>query len=143
VRRIGRQRQSGAAGGIGILPIPDARTWPLEIRTWFHNAVGEAGPLDVFIFNHGQVAALYLQDAVTAAAVLDVHIEEWHTERGYPVFVFDPGRIDEVRHHLGLCGYVVRVLEPADGRRPHARRKPAAVVNISSARVKVREEQAQ
>jgi hypothetical protein len=79
----------GDTGSIGMLPIPDRRHWPGEIRTWFRNATGECGPLDIFIFAYGQVGGLYLQDAVTAAAVLEVDASEWHTARGFPVFILE------------------------------------------------------
>jgi hypothetical protein len=121
-----------------MLPIPDPRTWPTEIRTWFRDAAGECGPLDVFIFNHGKIAALYLQDAVTAAAILEVGASEWHTERGYPAYFFDPQRIGEIQHRLGVCGYTVHCLEPAGQQKQPRKRKQAPVVSIACARERKR-----
>lgn len=91
VRRIGARQYASVAANLGVsLPIPDGRAWPEDVRVWFHKATGECGPLDVFIFNHGQVACMYLQDAVTAAAILEVDASEWFTERGYPIFCSIP-----------------------------------------------------
>jgi hypothetical protein len=120
---------------IGALPIPDPRTWPDGIRVWFRDAVGECGPLDVFIFNHRRLAALYLQDAITAAALLDVDAAEWHTERGYPVFCFDPARIGEIQHRLGMCGYAVHIVGMGEQQtQQHPKRKRGSVVSIATAR---------
>ena len=69
VRRVRAERQSGGAGSIGMLPIPDPRTWPDEIRVWFRNAAADCGPADIFIFNYGRLSACYLADAITCAAV--------------------------------------------------------------------------
>ncbi|MGD0669533.1 MAG: hypothetical protein ABSB23_18395 [Bryobacteraceae bacterium] len=135
-RMVPQRRQLGAGGGIAALPIPDPRTWPSEIRTWFRNAVGEWGALDVFVFNYGSVAACYIHDAITVGALLEVTGDEWHIEGGYPAFVFDPVRIGEIQHRLGNAGYDVHVLEPAGQQKPSARRL-ASVVCITS-RVKDR-----
>ncbi len=135
VRRIGSGPRSGAAG-IGMLPIPDPRFWPNEIREWFEGVVGQCGPLDVYVFNHGKIAALYLQDAVTAAALLEVHPSEWHTERGYPAYFFDPARIGEIQHRLGIVGYDVHVLEPFEGRSQTGKSSRARVLSITVARGK-------
>ena len=97
--------------------------------------------MDVFIFKHGQFACLYLQDAITAAAVMDVDISEWHIERGYPVCVFDPGRIGEIQHQLGIVGYEVRVLEPVEQQAQPRKRKRARVLNIAVGRDKAKKAQ--
>ena len=123
-----------------MLPIPDPRTWPAEIKDWFCGAVGEWTPTDVFIFDQGQVASLYLHDAITAAAILEIDVSEWHTERGYPAFFFDPQRIGEIQHRLGLYGYTVHVLEPSQQENQFRKRKRASVVSIASAREKQRAE---
>lgn len=135
VQRIGPTRRADDGGSIGMLPIPDARFWPAEIREWYRNATGECGPLDVFIFSSGQVGSMYLQDAITAAAIMPVDALEWHTERGFPAFIFDGARIGEIQHRLGRCGYTVHILEPA-GRRKQSSRQRRAVVSIASARQK-------
>lgn len=143
VRRIGARQYASVAANLGVsLPIPDGRAWPEDVRVWFHKATGECGPLDVFIFNHGQVACMYLQDAVTAAAILEVDASEWFTERGYPIFCFDPKRIGEIQHRLGIVGYTVHVLEPAEGPKRPSPRKRGKVLNIAVGREKARGEQA-
>ncbi|MGA2266931.1 MAG: hypothetical protein ABSH44_00550 [Bryobacteraceae bacterium] len=102
---------------------------------------GGAGPLDVFLFDHDRVAALYLQDAVTAAAILDIDPSEWHTERGYPAFVFDAARIGEIQRCLDICGYNVNVLEPKGERRQPGSRKRARVLSISIGHQKMQGEE--
>jgi len=134
VHRIGSTRRAEDAGSIGVLPIPDARFWPAEIREWYRNATGDCGPLDVFIFSSGQVGSCMLQDAITAAAVLPVGASEWHTERGFPAFIFDAGRIDEIRHRLDKCGYTVHVLDPTAKQKRPSERRGAPVVSIDFAR---------
>lgn len=125
------RRPARAAAGIGLLPIPDPRTWPAEIRNWYRAATGECGTFDVFIFYYGPFAAMFLHDAVTALGALDVDISEWHAEEGYPVFVFDPERIGEIQRWLGIYGYAVHVLEPTE--KPKAAVQ-AQVISIASAR---------
>ncbi len=134
VRRIGVPQRTGDAAGIGMLPIPDPRTWPTEIRTWYRDAVGECSPLDVFLFNHGQMGAAYLQDAITAAAVLEVDPSEWITERGFPVFMFSLAKIGEVERRLSMCGYTVHVVETAGGQKKRSKQRRAPVVSIACAR---------
>lgn len=135
IQRIGATRRADDGGSIGMLPIPDARFWPAEIREWYRNATGDCGPLDVFIFSSGQVGSMYLQDAITAAAVLPVvGALEWHTERGFPVFIFEAGRIDEIRHRLDRCGYRVCVLDPTAKQKRPSKRRRAPVVSIALAR---------
>ena len=128
--RAERCRQPGAAA-IGVLPIPDPRAWPAEIRAWFQNATGECGTFDVFVFDYGQFGAMYLQDAVTALGILEVDAAEWRTDSGYPIFVFERGRVAEIQQRLGLCGYSVHVLEPADRQKPATR---ARVIDIACGR---------
>jgi hypothetical protein len=134
VHRIGATRRAADAGSIGVLPIPDARLWPAEIREWYRNAAGDCGPLDVFIFSSGQVGSMYLQDAITAAAVMRVDASEWHTERGFPAFIFDAGRTDEIRHRLDQCGYTVHVLDPTAKQKRPSKRRGAPVVSIDFVR---------
>jgi hypothetical protein len=134
VRRISRKRQQSVSAGIGVLPIPDPRTWPANIREWYLDATGGCGPLDVFIFNYGTMAAMYLQDAVTALGVLSVDVSEWHTERGFPAFLFDAAKVDEFSRQLRLCGYAVRILQPAEGNKRAGRPKRARVIEIAAGR---------
>lgn len=131
VRRIGKH--TGTCAGVGFLPVPDPRVWPEEIRTWFRNTVGQWGPSDVFIFDEGAFACMYLQDAVTAAAVLDISVSEWHTERGFPAFCFESARIGEIQHRLGNIGYQVHVLKPETQTRKDTpdKHRRAEVVEIS------------
>src|SRR4051794_20561330 len=112
MRRIGVHGRGGAPAG--LLPVPDPRTWPAEIRAWYRAAVGACGPCDVFVFDYGRYSAMYLQDAVTAAAVIEIDLSEWHVEQGYPAVICDPERISEVERYLGLVGYKVHVLQPLD-----------------------------
>jgi DNA mismatch repair ATPase MutS len=91
--------------------------------------------LDVSIFVSGTVASLYLQDAVTAAGILEIDPSEWRTEDGYPALQFDSEKIGEYSQRLTACGYAVRILEPAE----HSQRSPgsaarAVIINIASAR---------
>lgn len=122
--------------------MPDPSGWPEEIRTWFRSATGGCQALDIFIFNYGRLACLYLQDAVTAAAVLEIDASEWHTERGYPVFVFDAARIDEIQRQLSICGYDVHVLEPSDKPKRPGGHKRAKVLSISVGRERAKRERA-
>jgi hypothetical protein len=141
MRRTGTGRRGKTPAQIGVMSVPDPRTWPEEVRAWFRAATGECGPSDVFIFDHGVVGALYLQDAITAAAILDISISEWHTEQGYPVFTFVPQRIGEIERRLGLCGYTVHILQQAEnGRQPQKHRR-APVISIASARKQIQEAQ--
>jgi hypothetical protein len=109
-----RRRTSFAPTGISYLPIPDPRTWPVEARERFRALTGASGALDVFIFVSGPFAAMYLQDAVTAAGILEIEPSEWQTEGGYPAFCFHSERVQEYAGKLTSAGYAVQVLEPAE-----------------------------
>ncbi len=104
VRSTGRLRYTGA------LPIPDPRAWPAEICSWYKGITGKCGPRDVFIFQRKAVGEMYLADAVTALGILDVRPDEWHTEDGYPVFIFERSRIADFQLRLAGCGYSPRIL---------------------------------
>jgi len=122
---------------IGVLPIPDPRTWPAEARERFRELRGDCGPLDICIFVSGRVASLYLQDAVTALGVLEVDPSDWHTEDGYPAFHFDSAKIGEHTRRLAACGYAVKMFEPTEHSERAAEgaaRAGAAVISIASAR---------
>jgi len=123
-----------AGVGIGALPIPDPRTWPAKIRRWFHDITGDCGTLEVFIFNAGDGgAAFYLHDAITAAGLLGASEAEWHTENGYPAFIFDTAKIEDFTRRLSLAGYIVRELAPIEPRKPTGSKR-ARVIDIATAR---------
>lgn len=129
----GRAARTPAA--IGFLPIPDPRTWPLEVRERFRELTGNASTLDVFIFVSGPRAVMYLQDAVTAIGILDVDPSGWHTEGGYPALCFDALRISEYSQRLTACGYAVRTLEQPEPSEPSTTKAPRAeVIDIANAR---------
>jgi hypothetical protein len=120
---------------IGFLPIPDPRTWPAGVRERFSELRGNCGPLDISIFVSGTVASLYLQDAVTAAGILEIDPSEWRTEDGYPALQFNSERIGEFSQRLTACGYVVRILEPTQhSERSAGSAARAVIINIASAR---------
>jgi hypothetical protein len=132
-----KRRTSGyTPAAIGFLPIPDPRTWPVDVRNWYRQVTGDAhGPLHVFIFHHGPVAELVLQDAVTALGILEVDPSEWHIEDGFPAFQFTSERIDEYSHRLRAAGYIVGVLNPIEkGAQTTEKTERAAVINIASVR---------
>jgi hypothetical protein len=76
---------------------------------------------------------MYLQDAVTAAALLNVEESEWHTEGGYPAFDFPAEKIAAFDRRLTLCGYSVRIVPLTSSGAP-VRRTRAEVVSIAEAR---------
>src|ERR1017187_5362963 len=134
VRRM-RRSATWMPASLGILPIPDPRTWPPAARERFRKLTGDCGPLDVFIFTSGPAASMYLQDAVTGVGILDVDPSGWHVEDGYPAFHFDAKSVEEYSRRLTACGYAVRVVELAGhgaGGAGNATR--AEVIDIASAR---------
>ena len=118
------------------LPIPDPRQWPAHARAWLREVKGEnAGPWDVAIFHSSLLAAMYLEDAVTALGILDVEPSGWDVDGGFPIFAFDSRRVDEYSQHLTACGYVVRVFEPIGKAQKSIRQlSRAPVVDIAIAR---------
>jgi hypothetical protein len=140
-RQFERGQRSGIPSGTGVLPVPDPRTWPDYIRVWYRQATGAANPLQVFIFDHGPMAALYLQDALTAAAILEIDPGEWCVEAGYPVFVFAPARIPEIRRRLSAAGYQISVLVHAERLQEREGYRPAKVLSITAGREKAQEAQ--
>ena len=138
---VGRSKaipvRTSAGAGIGVLSIPDPRTWPAAIRQWYRNAAGDCGPLEVFIFNFGETAAMFLHDAITGAGLLGAAEFEWHVEAGYPAFIFDVAKIEEFTRRLSQAGYIVRELIPVEAQKPIKRRgltKTARVIDIESVR---------
>ena len=136
---------SNMPAAIGSLPIPDPRRWPVNVRNWYRQVTGDdRGTLHVFIFHHSpMMAAMYLQDAVTAIGILDVDPSEWHVENGFPSFQFVPEKIGDYSRRLRAAGYVVGVLKPVEKSvtRPterHARVSRAAVIDIATAQLQAR-----
>ena len=126
-----------ATASSGSLPYPDPRAWPKGVRDWFCAVRGNCVPLDIFIFNHGNSAAMYLQDAITAQCILNVEPSEWQIDQGYPAFVFHPAKIDAIRRFLEKVGYSVKVMVPAcqpAALKARAKTGLQRVVSISSAR---------
>jgi hypothetical protein len=113
------------------LPAPDPRLWPDYIRTWWREATGACSPLDIFIFDFGANACLYLQDAITAAATMEIDASEWHIDDGYPVFIFEAGKLPAIQRQLGSMGYNVRILVPGERPPDSGKRTRAKVLNIA------------
>lgn len=133
---MGRRTSGYTPATIGFLPIPDPRNWPADVRNWYRQGTGDAqGSLHVFIFHHGPMAAMYLQDAVTALGILDVEPAEWHTENGFPAFQFATEKIDDFSRRLRAAGYSVGIFSPAQkGTQATGQTARAAVINIASVR---------
>jgi len=130
-----RPRAPWRAAMIGVLPIPDPRTWPAEARERFSELRGNCGPMDICIFVSGRVASMYLQDAVTALGILEMDLSGWHTEDGYPAFHFDAEKVGEHSRRLEACGYAVRIFEPTEhSERTAGSAARAKVIDIVSAR---------
>jgi hypothetical protein len=107
----------------------------VDIRNWYRQVIGSCGPLHVFIFRHGPMAEMILQDAVTALGILDVEPAEWHTENSFPDFQFAAEKIDDFSRRLRAAGYSVGVLEPvAKSGQTTGLTARAAVINIASVR---------
>jgi hypothetical protein len=143
--KIRAWRTSNTPAAIGSLPIPDPRRWPVNVRNWYSEVTGDdRGTLHVFIFHHSpMMAAMYLQDAVTAIGILDVDPSEWHIENGFPAFQFAPEKIGDYSRRLRAAGYVVGVLKPVEKSvtRQTARRarvSGAAVIDIATAQLQTR-----
>jgi hypothetical protein len=120
---------------IGVLPIPDPRTWPAEVREGFRKLRGDCGPMDICIFVSGRLASMYLQDAVTACGLFAIDPSEWHIEDGFPAFCFGSAQIGEYSRTLEACGYAVRIFEPTEhSERTAGSAARAEVINIASAR---------
>ena len=137
IHRIRRGSASSLPPAIGSLPIPNSLIWPQEIRDWFRDVLGESGPFTVLIFHRGNLGGMYLQDAVTAAALLEVEDAEWHTEGGYPAFEFPAEKIAAFERRLTLCGYSVRIVPMTTSGtevRAHSR---AEVIDIARGRDQV------
>ena len=118
----------------GYFEFPAPETWPTDALRAFGKATGERSLIDVFIFEHGFTDAMYMEDAVTALAVLPIPHAEWSTRLGYPVVMFDPSKVDQYSQKLVDAGYRVAVMEKCAQREPEENGK---VINIASARATV------
>jgi hypothetical protein len=98
----------------GIFSFPDPRDWPADAVRWFERVTGSRELRDVFIFDYGDVSAMYMEDSLTAAATLPLVRAEWFTERGFPAFVFSSRKIGQHRRDLEDAGYRVNLMAPAD-----------------------------
>jgi len=122
--------------------IPDPQEWPADVEQWLAEIKGRSDRWDVTIFDHRTHAALYLHDAIVALAILD-DPTEWNVEFGYPIFRFDPDRIDEYIGQLALFGYKVRVFDPVAGSKEAGAQLPGTkIVDIAAARKRLRSETA-
>ena len=128
--RSRRTRRSTTPPWINSLPIPDPRTWPAAEKERFCELTGTSDPLDVFFFNFGQESALFLHDAVTAAALLDVDPDGWHIEQGFPVYRFPSQQIEEYAQRLAAYGYTPKMIRM--GSIPAKIRPRAEVIDIGS-----------
>jgi hypothetical protein len=117
-------------------PIPDPRLWPSSIRDWLRRVKGaDARWNDVVIFDCGDCGALYLEDAIIAAQIIDANPAGWNVDEGFPCLVFDSALIGEYGRLLSARGYRVRV----DGseqqpKKATKRRRCAKVIDITTAR---------
>ena len=74
---------------------------------------------------------MYMEDAISALAVLPVTPEQWSTDLGYPVLSFDPRKIRDYSIDLRAAGFRVSVIERGAAR---PCKKTAKVVSITTAR---------
>jgi len=116
----------------GYFTFPPPEAWPAEARRTFRQSVGERSLIDVCVFDHGTTNAMYMEDAVTALAVLPITREEWFTRLGYPSVMFDPSKLEQYSQRLADAGYRVVVMEKCTRQRADRNGK---VVSIASARV--------
>lgn len=112
---------------------PDPKVWPADAVERFRGFTEPRTLLDLFIFNaDGDAAALYMEDALSALAVLPVAADQWFTHAGYPSFVFAPWKIKEYTEALEAAGYRVWLMERAA---PETRlRMTGNVIDIGAAR---------
>jgi len=121
----------------GRFAFPDPRRWPAEAVQAFDKITGGCrhALMDVFILDYGNIAAMHLEDALTALAVLPVTRERWSTELGYPTFAFDPEWIEDYSRLLAAAGYRVHVMEEQKSQTVNrGPSKRGSVVNIGAAR---------
>ena len=111
---------------------PDPRAWPADAVKTFRRATEPRSLMDVFAFRHSALAgAMYMEDALTAAQFLPVRRDEWSTELGYPVFVFQWSKLSGYTEKLQAAGYHVWILEKTAHGNPT---KSGKVVSITTAR---------
>jgi hypothetical protein len=132
----GLPHSNAISAGVSKFPIPDPRLWPNSIREWLRGVKGaDARWNDVVIFDCGDCGALYLEDAIIAAQLVDANPAGWNVDEGFPCLVFDSSLIGECERLLSARGYRVRV----DGseqqpKKPAKRRRRAKVIDIAAAR---------
>jgi len=135
-KRMSRVRE--IAGSSGGFPIPDPQSWPAEIRAWLRDIKHGADSGSVAIFHDGQNARVYCEDAVLALALFNVNPSQWDVESGFPVFTFDPARIDAYRQQLAAYGFQVQIFDLAsDVQESRQTRARAEVVDITTARARL------
>jgi hypothetical protein len=102
----------------GVFAFPDPEAWPASVIGWFERVTGCPGLHDLFIFDYGESSAMYLEDALTAAATLPLAPGEWFAEYGYPAVIFSSSKIGQHRRTLENEGYRVSVMTPEDAIEP-------------------------
>ena len=117
-------------------PFPDPRTWPADAVRRFQEVTAPRSVCDVFIFDLGEYAALYMEDAILAINILSVCPEEWRTGAGYPALVFYSWKIANYTEQLQAAGYKVWIMDAAQ-RKGTASTRGVKVVNIDSAREEI------
>ncbi|HLI85791.1 MAG TPA: hypothetical protein VKV17_17890 [Bryobacteraceae bacterium] len=118
-------------------PIPDPRLWPVAPRDWLRAVKGEGARWnDVVLFDCGDCAAAYLEDAVILAQIAAPNPAGWSVDEGFPALVFDSALIGEYSARLSSHGYHVRVAgdEKPAGKLAKRRRRSAKVIDIAAAR---------
>jgi hypothetical protein len=118
---------------LDFFSFPDPRTWPAEDVQRLHRLTAPRSLRDLFIFDTGEEAACYMEDALAALSVLPVSRDEWFTAAGYPTLAFPSWKIRNYTEQLQAAGYKVWIMDRAAGRGPDATRT-RKVVSISMAR---------
>ncbi len=125
-------------------PFPDARTWPREICERLRNLKGDEGQWnDILLFDCGNEAAVYLEDALAVIQIIAADPADWHVEYGFPWLSFDPSLIDEYSALLSSHGYRVRIIDVIRKDYETTPKKPVLppgqkVVDIAAARQALR-----
>lgn len=110
MRRDSRSQTGGPRASFNLpgFPVPDPRHWPSEIRAQL--LALKRDPWVVVIFDFGDVASIFCEDAVAALALLDdVEPGQWSTAGGFPSLSFDAAEIEEYSRRFAACGFSVRL----------------------------------